>query len=816
MMFSLWLLQSGWRLDPLSLLIGIVVGVGLAFVAYRALPAVLTLQAQSVSRVRQTSAWVRAGVEHRFQIETAEYVQQRHFGGHLAKLEQIVVSSRLVGPRPELDPQTTPELLSSHLHLLWPDLAGGIAAAPIPTFGLRQLLLQGRRVILAAPAGAGKSTFLAHCAYLCANTTDTGSFTFLLPMMPVLVHLAELPLAAPETANDPAYPLAQALRQRSSPLTASGVGDLLTKKLAAGQVLLLLDGLDECGQSQQTTVLAWLGQLLARHSDIQVIVATSERGYGALFNLQFVLSGPLPWNVAQAKQLGQLWSEASGWPRPPSLNHYWQPGRTPFATTLHLLHQPKGNEPPPTRLTELLELHLRAILPPSDSGPAWLTAAARELWQDMAYKLFIEERLTISQAELEATVDTLLAEYGIEARQSGPLHRTTQQNPLFVKWPDGSLSFQNPLWRDFLAASRLAQNQEQELLQPHLRDFRWHDLLRFYTGRAGENGLTAWLIDPKSADPFREGLFLAAGWLPETLNDGSDWRRQTLVQLGQVGVRPNIPQILHYRAIAALAQTGESGVQALLQQLAQRTDPYLRQAAVAAIARFGPEIAIPILEKSISDENLDVRRATAYALGWLADRAAEKPMLTALLGRDELLAQTVTESLAVNGGEGWTILREATEDASLRVRRAAVLGLMLLDEYWAVALLEKMELEDEEWAVKSAASVALEAIAARNRPGQWQLASAGSLTWLITWATREQQSVPEGDAAIPSLLEAMKMAASSNIRVAAALTLGQIHLPAEMIDEVMAALRAAWQTDPDNQVKDAAFITLIQLHRAYG
>lgn len=815
-MFSFWFLQAGWRLDPFSLLIGIVVGIVLAVVVYRALPAVLTLQEQSVNRVRQTSAWVRAGVEHRFQAETAEYVQQRHFGGHFAKLEQIVVSPRLVGPRPEIDPQATPDLLSSYLHLLWPDLAGGIAAAPIPTVGLRQLLLQGRRVILAAPAGAGKSTFLAHCAYLCASTTDSGSFTFLLPIMPVLVHLAELPLTAPEAVNDPVYPLVQALRQRSGPLTASGVGDLLTKKLAAGQLLLLLDGLDECGPGQRATALAWLTQLLARHGEIQVIVATSEREYGALFNLQFVLSGLLPWNVAQARQLGQLWSEVLAWPRPPSLNHYWQPGRTPFETTLYLLHQAKGNEPPPTRLTELLELQLRAILPPSDSGPAWLTAAARELWQDMAYQLFSEERLTISQAELETAVNTLLAEYGIEARQASPLHKATQQNPLFVKWPDGSLSFQNPLWRDFLAASRLAQNQEQELLQSHLRDFRWHNVLRFYTGRVGENGLTAWLIDPKSADPFREGLFQAASWLPETLNDGSDWRRQTLVQLGQVGVRPNIPQILHYRAIAALAQTGESGVQTLLQQVTQRTDPYLRQAAIAAIARFGPEIAIPILEKSISDENLDVRRATVYALGWLADRAAEKPMLTALLGRDELLAQTVTESLAINGGEGWTILREATEDASLRVRRAAVLGLMLLDEYWAVALLEKMELEDEEWAVKSAASVALEGIATRNRPGHWQLTPAGSLTWLINWATREQQSVPEGDAAIPTLLEAMKVAASPNIRVATALTLGQIHLPAEMIDEVLTALRASWQNDPDNQVKDAAFISLIQLHRAYG
>lgn len=814
--YMVWFLQAGWRLDLTSLMIGIVIGAGLTLVIYRALPAILTLREQSVSRVRQTSAWMRAGVEHRFQVETAEYVQNRHFGGHLAKLEQIVVAPRLVGPRPELDPQATPELLSSHLHLLWPDLAGGIAAAPIPTLGLRQLLLQGRRVILAAPAGAGKSTILAYCAYLCATTTDTGSFTFLLPIMPVLVHLAELPLTAPEVVNDPVYPLAHALRQRSGPLTASGVGDLLTKKLAAGQLLLLLDGLDECGQSQQATALAWLGQLLARYGEIQVIVATAGQGYGALFQLQFVLSGLMPWHIAQAKQLGQLWGEASGWPRPPSLSHYWQPGRTPFEATLHLLYQPKTNEPPPTRLTELLELHLRAILPSSDGSAAWLTAATRELWQDMAYKLFIEGRLTISQAELENSVNALLTEYGIEARQASALHKATQQTPLLVKWPDGSLSFQNPLWRDFLAASRLAQNQEQALLQAHLRDFRWRDLLRFYTGRVGENGLTLWLIDPKSADPFREGLFQAAGWLPETLNDGSDWRRQTLVQLGQVGVRPNIPQILHYRAIAALAQTGEGGVQALLQQLTQRTDPYLRQAAVAAIARFGPEIALPILEKSINDDNLDVRRATVYALGWLADRATEKPMLTALLGRDDLLAQTVTESLAINGGEGWTILREATEDASLRVRRAAVLGLMLLDEYWAVALLEKMEIEDEEWAVKSAASVALEAIAIRNRPGQWQPQSAGQLTWLINWATREQQSVPEGDAAIPTLLEALKTAASPNIRVAAALTLGQIHLPAEMIEEVMVALRSSWQNDPDNQLKDAAFITLIQLHRAYG
>ena len=83
MVLAFWLLQSGsgWRLDLISLFIGLILGAALAIGLYRVLPRLLQLRDQSVSRVRETQTWVRAGVEKRFQVETAAYVQSFHQTG---------------------------------------------------------------------------------------------------------------------------------------------------------------------------------------------------------------------------------------------------------------------------------------------------------------------------------------------------------------------------------------------------------------------------------------------------------------------------------------------------------------------------------------------------------------------------------------------------------------------------------------------------------------------------------------------------------------------------------------------------------------
>jgi hypothetical protein len=66
LVFSIFLQSgSGWQLDFLSLLIGLIGGSLLTVAVYRLLPTVLQWRDRVMTRARETQAWVRSSVEVR-------------------------------------------------------------------------------------------------------------------------------------------------------------------------------------------------------------------------------------------------------------------------------------------------------------------------------------------------------------------------------------------------------------------------------------------------------------------------------------------------------------------------------------------------------------------------------------------------------------------------------------------------------------------------------------------------------------------------------------------------------------------------------
>jgi HEAT repeat protein len=581
-------------------------------------------------------------------------------------------------------------------------------------------------------------------------------------------------------------------------------------------VLLLLDGWDELSAERQEEPITWLDRLLDRYPEIQVIAAAAVEGYEPLQTLAFTLSGLAPWRAYQADQLAAQWAEALGRPGRFRPDTYWQPGQGPLGTTFHLLwqqHAAADDFIPETR-AELLSASLPFLLAQGTVEETMKTATL-ELWQTLAYSLFAEKKLSLSRTTINAWLDTLLATHGIDERHASSLRQSLLQSGLFVQWHDKSYSLLSPVWRNFLAAAYLEAQQQHQNVVDHLQEPYWNGTIRFYTARAGESGLSEWLLDPRSRDPFRAGLFQVASWLPET-RDAGEWRRQTLIQLGQLAVKQGAPLALRQRAVAAIAQSGESGILALLRQLLQRADPQLRQAATASLPRFESETSVPILESMMQDDDQDVRVVAVHALGWQNSPLGERPLLIALIGQDEKMSRAAAEELALNRGEGWQILREAATDDAVSVRRVAAYGLGLLDAHWAVELLGEMEVNDDEWAVKSAAGLALEATAARNQQTTWKPQQAGDLAWLVQWAASQERSVPAGAMAINTLCEILETAQQAAIRFAAARSLGQVMIPPQRKDAVLAYLQNAIRRDPDREVREVAFRTLVKLHRAAG
>lgn len=795
------------RVETNSLLIGFVLGM-LTMLALNRLKPIVARWGQVLRRrMRQLQVRLRATIETRYREEVTAYSERYFLAAEKARLPDIFVSPRLRSPEFSYELEDLATTRWQDIALLWPETAAGVALPPAPSVTVRQLLLNAHRVGVAGAPGAGKSTLLAYAANLCVTAEPDSSDAHLAEKMPLLVHLAELDLATPAT---PLLPLIQALQNQAGVRNRVSIESYFEEQLAANNVLLLIDGWDEAGKGEQGEAVNWLRQLFEIEPDLRVIMAVPSTGYGPLLGLDFLVTDILPWRVGQMTDLGNRWGQALSKPSRPVLNRYWQPGQPQLLTSLKLwLHLDAANTT--GREVDLMEASLRPYLTTSEKDPGWLAPAMRDFWEHICLRLLIDGMVSFDRTLINELSETIIADYEIEDRgASGRLYQTLVDSPLFVVWPNDRVGTRSPVWRDYLAAGQLAQLKDKETLLHHLDDDRWQGVRRFYAGRTGARALAEYLLESASPRQRQSFLFEVAGWIPELPESDEAWARQVLTRLGRLVVQPGMPLALRQRAILAVTQTGQRGVLAFLKKMLQLQDESLRFTVIACLVRLEPETALQLLDQILADRKQKaVRPAVANSLAWLVHPATESPLLEMLIGKDEQLSQLVAEHLALNGGEGWKILREAINEEDFEVRRAATYGLALIDEPWAKDTLVHIVRHEEEWIVKAAATAALDALEKQHEPQPWAQVTVGDQPWLIRWAASQGRSVPAGQAAMPVLLEVLAKAETPQMRIAAANSLGRMGLPS-----ANKALQAAAQSD-DLAIRDAAYSALAMINRAH-
>jgi HEAT repeat protein len=802
---------QNWQFDTLSFLLGLVLGVVGAYGFLRLLPLLRRQYARLTGWVWERISYLRSGVAVRFLAETAAYANTHHLLKNETELNALFVAPRLLAPLE--DPALLPEDRGAMAFTyLWPEWARGIGLPIPPTITVNQLLQNGRRVIIAGESGVGKSSLLAHLAYRCAVAVADGADPQLVNILPVLVHVAELGVAADAAGEDAEAILASALQKRANPLTSPGIKDLLHQRLKAGQVLLLLDGWDALPLAQRPNVAEWLEALLHKYKQTQTFVAAGLTGHGLLLELDFTWTTLLPWRLGEAETFAAQSTQALSVSQPPRLTYFWRPGQTTGSTILNFALRALAKLPDdpkrPLPDQELMQQSLLLLAGRQQPGEAALT-----FWQQLAYKMLQEGKIALAPTEITAVAEALAQEADGQINRSlaNQLQKSVKNTPMFVIWGNGSLSCRGVWWRDFLAAGHLAAQEDEAAAAAYLQNVEWAQVLRFYAAQVDPTTLAGQLLKGQDNTPSRESVFQVASWLPLTAEKG-EWRRQTMILLGQI-IRSatSFTQVLRQRAMAALAQSGEPGVMTFVTQLLERTDPFLRQLGTAALAFSGDDLAMALLTKMVTDGDELVRQTAVSGLLLQQHHPlAEQPLLAAMLSDDEAVSRIVAEGLALSGARGTEILQEALTDDDIQVRRAAVIGLSLLDADWVEKQLIQVERHDDEWFVRSAANGALETLRARRKAARWEPPNPADQRWLTMAFRQDGRIVPDGQAALPFLVQLISESDDPKMRAAAATLLR--HLPAL---EAMPALETAAR-DSDFMVGEAAFTTLCHLRRAYG
>ncbi|MEJ5225930.1 MAG: HEAT repeat domain-containing protein, partial [Anaerolineales bacterium] len=257
-------------------------------------------------------------------------------------------------------------------------------------------------------------------------------------------------------------------------------------------------------------------------------------------------------------------------------------------------------------------------------------------------------------------------------------------------------------------------------------------------------------------DPMFARPQLAAARLLRDAPRQAAWRGKVIAPLVQLLQNPNHPLGLRAQAMAALVSSGDPAVAALLRQLAALPSPELRQLIALGMGALQDVKSIEILTAFTRDYAPNTRQAACLALVAIGTHPALEAAAHALLSGDEDTRRAAAEAFATHPGEGYAILKDGATSQDILVRRAVVFGLARLGADWAVELLQKMQVEDEQWVVRTAATQALEGLNSPNPRIPHYLSPPAETPWVIEFAGRHGMGVTPGQSATDIFLLALK------------------------------------------------------------
>ena len=209
------------------------------------------------------------------------------------------------------------------------------AAAVALVFGGPELvtdaIADNQRLVLLGEPGSGKSTALRYLALTLAQAGLDAQLALperlagwerlpeqgrLLPVFVPLLPFARL-LAADASKAGTAAALWEFLADQLEPGVRTGLAEAVHAELAAGRVLLLLDGLDEvAGDDSRRKVVRAVSQFADEHPTCRIVVSCRVRAYVGEQNRAWQLPGwptatLADWNNAQIQYFIAAWYQAA-------------------------------------------------------------------------------------------------------------------------------------------------------------------------------------------------------------------------------------------------------------------------------------------------------------------------------------------------------------------------------------------------------------------------------------------------------------------------------------------------------------------------
>ncbi len=771
-----------------------------------------------------------SGVEEHLRRAMLRKAQGMHLAAALFSLEEILIEPRLLAPPPAIIPDEalpSEDAVTQTLPYLpaWPELA---AVYNAPHFTLPQALAGGSNLVIIGRPGSGKTVALAHLASLLANRSpELGE---LANAVPFLLHVAELklPLASQQDVLDP---ILDSIAANFSALELGRLASFAKTSFQNGRALLLLDGFDELPPADQEVITAYLQALLKAYPQARVVTTGTPEYVDGLIQSGFAPLALAAWNRRQIATFlhqwgvqwnrfvaNESWLQSTIEPVDPLLLNSWLSedafGLTPLELTLKVWGAYAGDLIGP-QPAQAIATHIRRLAP-ANTPPAAMEILAMQVV--LAAQAIFDPRQarewvkTFEPAEEPASEESPNTEAPLpnaaKKSRAKPAPAPTpgligkmSNSGLLLSQPHNKMRFLHPVFLGYLAGRALSGNDPSTLLEQP--DWIGKTLSLHYLAVYGDATPIVEKMLEWSRLPMHRPLLTAARWLRDSRRE-APWRTKVMAALLKLLQSDGLPLALRGQAMAAFALSNDPGVPTLFRQLLNSLSFELVQLCALGSGALQDAKAIPSLTKIITAPSLSAQRAACLALVAIGTTEALEVVGHILLNGNEELRRAAAEALANDPAEGYAMLRDGTTLDDILVRRAVVYGLRRVEEPWASEILQKMQIEDDQWVVRNAASEALEnkshPAAAAPRP----LTAPSETPWLIAFAGKQGVGISPGAPATDILITALKK--GSEEEKLAALP----YLKYTPSDGVIRALYETMYTE-DPKLRETAFLTLWEI-----
>lgn len=776
-------------------------------------------------------------VEENHRRITLRRAQGMHLAAQLFALDEIIQEPFVIAPIQNVEPGMPPkfeDVISQTLPYLpaWPEIA---AVYQPQTLTIPQALAGNAHIVIIGQPGVGKTVALAHLASLAANRSEKlGS---LKGHIPFLVHVADLklPIADPK---DALTPLIEAASEHAPMFDVGKLPDFFKNTFTNGNALLLVDGFDEIPPESQQIISEYFKIVTQNYPQTRIITTGAPEYLDGLITIGFAPLALCTWSKQQSEKFMEQWGTL--WSQTVAMEAWTQTGPntvdsillnvwlgtdnmhlTPLELTLKAWGGYAGDSLGP-RILEIIATHIRRIAPANtplaaletlgmqvmvNSQPMFDSRKARAWVKSFEPVEEKPEGETPEQQPEEENKQTTVPKKGkknekvVATPTSGLLGKMVASG-LLISHPNNKMRFVHPIFAGYLAGHALAQYNAEDVLinQP---DWSGKYLsMRYFAAQGDANKLVQSLLETSSL-PMHRPLFAAARWLRDVPKN-APWRGKLLGTLASIIQTEGIPLSLRGQAMAAFAISNDSNAATLFRQLATSTSFELVHLAILGSGTMRDVKAISVLENAMEAPSLSVRRAACMALVAIGTNESLEIVAQTLLSGDEDIRRAAGEALANDDNEGYSMLRDGISINDILLRRAVVYGLGRVPHPWAMDTLKKLQIEDEQWVVRNAATEVIDAKANVGLLAPSKLRAPSDTPWLIEFAGKQGMGISPGVPATDILLLALK-GDDPDARIAALPFLK--YTPSE---GVLTQLYSAMFND-DPELREAAYNTIWEI-----